>query len=285
VRALDGMSKSIKKAMAEGHKVTVVSCGPCTNIALFVSIYPDLLVGIQQFVFMGGGVGLGNRSAVAGGDIFASGDSISLICGIQNTTSCVTVGSAWYKHSASLTLVPAEAAQILLDVPVKKIMMPINVTHTAIATSAVQARLLSSGGASTGRVRHTLSTLINFFAETYRTTFGFVDGPPLHDPLTIAFISRPDLFSCQRYHVDVELNGKHTSGETVVDVWGYRHCDESWGALGKNCLVAQSVDVIVPQVHHIIRSFDLFLCNQVDGFFDLFLDCVARCDKLSPLNN
>jgi uridine nucleosidase len=172
-----------------------------------------------------------------------------------------------------------------LDVPVKKIMMPINVTHTAIATSAVQARLLSSSGASTGGVRHTLSTLINFFAETYRTTFGFVDGPPLHDPLTIAFISRPDLFSCQRYHVDVELNGKHTSGETVVDVWGYRHCDESWGALGKNCLVAQSVDVIVPQAHRIIHSFDLFLCNQADGFFDLFLDCVARCDKLSPLNN
>lgn len=127
-------------------------------------------------------------------------------------------------------------------------MIPINVTHTAIATSAVQRRL-SSFGSSSSELRHTLSTLITFFANSYKNTFGFVDGPPLHDPLTIAFVSRPDLFNCRRYRVDVELGGTHTSGETVVDVWDYRHCDQSWGPLGKNCLVAQSVDVIVPHVH------------------------------------
>lgn len=37
-----------------------------TNIALFVSVYPELMEAVEQFVFMGGGVGLGNRSAVAG---------------------------------------------------------------------------------------------------------------------------------------------------------------------------------------------------------------------------
>jgi uridine nucleosidase len=36
-----------------------------TNIALFLSAYPDLLIGIRELVFMGGGVGVGNRSAVA----------------------------------------------------------------------------------------------------------------------------------------------------------------------------------------------------------------------------
>jgi len=144
-------------------------------------------------------------------------------------------------------------------------MMPINVTHTAIATSAVQARLLASNSSFSSGLRHTLSTLITFFADSYKATFGFVDGPPLHDALTIAFVSRPDLFSSQRYHVDVELSGTHTSGETVVDVWDYQCCDESWGPSGKNCLVVQSVDV--------------------DGFFDLFLDCVDKCDKVSPLNH
>ena len=92
VRALDGLSKSIKEAMAKGYKVTVVSCGPCTNIALFVCVYPDLLVGIEQFVIMGGGVGLGNRSAVAGRDYLAFVGYIWLICTSQNITSCVTVG-------------------------------------------------------------------------------------------------------------------------------------------------------------------------------------------------
>lgn len=42
-----------------------------TNIALFVSAYPDLLGGVEEFVFMGGGVGQGNRSAVAGAVAFS----------------------------------------------------------------------------------------------------------------------------------------------------------------------------------------------------------------------
>ena len=49
-----------------GAKVTVVASGPLTNIALFVSVYPHLLDAIERIVFMGGGIGLGNRSAVAG---------------------------------------------------------------------------------------------------------------------------------------------------------------------------------------------------------------------------
>lgn len=94
-------------------------------------------------------------------------------------------------------------------------------------------------------LRRTLSSLITFFAETYKSTFGFMDGCPLHDPLTVCFVSRPDLFSHKRYHVDVELNGVHTSGETVVDIWNYRRSDDTWGPSGKNCVVVQSLDVII----------------------------------------
>jgi inosine-uridine nucleoside N-ribohydrolase len=49
-----------------GAKVTIVASGPLTNIALFVSVYPHLLDAIERIVFMGGGIGIGNRSAVAG---------------------------------------------------------------------------------------------------------------------------------------------------------------------------------------------------------------------------
>ncbi|CAG8784786.1 14393_t:CDS:2, partial [Acaulospora colombiana] len=62
---------------------------------------------IEEIVFMGGGVGIGNRSAVA-----------------------------------------AEAAQIVLDCPVKKIMIPLNVTHTCIFTSDINRRLLSGSEGS-----------------------------------------------------------------------------------------------------------------------------------------
>jgi len=218
-----------------------VSSGPMTNLALFFSVYPDLIDGVQEICFMGGGVGQGNRGAVA---------EFNILC-------------------------DPEAAQIVLDVPLKKTMIPINVTHTAIVTRSIQAKLLDPSVNTDGHaqavlpqpltnVRRTLSTLINFFAASYKSTFGFHDGPPLHDALTIAYIARPDLFKCTRYRVDVELAGTHSVGETVVDVWNYRSSDETWGLSGKNCLVAEAVDVT--------------------AFFHFFLDCVSRCDEISPLN-
>lgn len=240
--ALEGMSKIIRETWKEaGSKVVVVATGPMTNIALFVAAYPDLLPAVQEFVFMGGGVGLGNRSAVA---------EYNIMC-------------------------DPHAAQIMLDAPVKKVMIPINVTHTVIITKERHSRLLSlldaqsanyldSNPPPTTRLRHALSTLIGFFAESYKSTFGFEDGPPLHDALTIGYVSQPELFQTIRKRVDIELSGTHTTGETVVDLWNYRSCDDTWGPTGRNCLVAQGIDV--------------------DRFFDILLECVAACDKTSPLN-
>ena len=150
-------------------------------------------------------------------------------------------------------------------------MIPLNVTHTAIFTSALHRRLLAGPNSTQTQTptpvplhpedalkympppatpfRHTLSTLILFFAHTYKHTFNFLDGPPIHDALTIAYLSRPEIFRVNRYRVDVELAGTHTVGETVVDVWNYRGLGEdSWGRDGKNCLVAESVDVSAASV-------------------------------------
>jgi len=241
VRALEGMANSVKEMWNKGagQKVTIISSGPMTNIALFVSVYPDLLDAVEEFVFMGGGVGIGNRSAVA---------EYNILC-------------------------DPHACQIVLDAPVKKTMIPINVTHTAIVTKYIQAQLLAPDvspnddvlPSPASNLRHTLSTLITFFGDSYKSTFGFKDGPPLHDALTIGYVSNPELFETTRYRVDVELNGTHCMGETVVDIWGYKACDDSWGSNGRNCLVAQSLDV--------------------HAFFDLLLDCVSRCDEVSPLNS
>ena len=67
IRALEGISTNIKDTWknGSGDKVTVISSGPMTNIALFASVYSELLNAVEEFVFMGGGVGMGNRSAVA----------------------------------------------------------------------------------------------------------------------------------------------------------------------------------------------------------------------------
>ena len=62
-----------------GAKVTIVATGPLTNIALFVSVYPHLLDAIERIVFMGGGIGIGNRSPVAGAGLKFSKSPVYLI--------------------------------------------------------------------------------------------------------------------------------------------------------------------------------------------------------------
>lgn len=175
-------------------------------------------------------------------------------------------------------------------------MIPINVTHTAIVTKEMHAQLLSPLAAlstngilpsSSTNLRHTLSTVISFFADSYKSVFGFDDGPPLHDALTVAYVSCPELFRTIRYHVDVELTGTHSTGETIVDVWNYRSCDDTWGPDGKNCLVAQSVEVCFFDSREAQFKTHVYIFAQnlkVEKFFKLLLDSVTLCDKVSPLN-
>jgi len=239
-RALEAMSIAVRQADRAGSKITVATCGPLTNLALFISVYPDLLSVIEKIVFMGGGVGLGNRSGTS---------EFNILC-------------------------DPEAAHIVLNAPIEKIMIPLNVTHTAIFSHYYHSMLLNPSQpphfsgielpSPSTPLRHTISTLLTFFAERYEQTFGFHEGPPLHDALTVACIVKPEIFQLKRYRVDIELNGTHSAGQTVVDVWNYKKTDDSWGSNGKNCMVAQSVDV--------------------EEFFLLVLECIDRCDNVSPLN-
>ena len=87
----------------------------------------------------------------------------------------------------------AEAAQIVLDAPVKKTMIPLNATHTAIVSRSVHGQLLSpsKSALTTGDttdlelppastpLRYMLSTMITHFAEAYKSTFGFNLGPQI----------------------------------------------------------------------------------------------------------
>jgi len=240
LKAIEGIANATRKAIDAGTKIHLVACGPLTNIALFISVYPELIAGIEEICFMGGGVGIGNRSPVA---------EFNILC-------------------------DPEAAQIVVDADVRKVMIPLNVTHRALLTEALQLKLKGYDAISsritvtdakpTTPLRETLSSLLSFFAESYRTTFGFIDGPPLHDALTVAYVSKPELFKTIRYRVDIDCSTGLGVGQTVVDVFNYRTCEDNWGSAGKNVLVATDVDVA--------------------GFFDVFFASVDRCDLSTPLN-
>lgn len=256
VLAIAEAAKALPGGDGDDGRLAIVATGTLTNIALFCATFPDLVRDkISEIIIMGGAEGRGNRSPTA---------EFNILC-------------------------DPEAAMMVFDAEVKVVMVPLNVTHTALFSlgdnEALLQRTTSSKFTTQARtpLRHTLSTLLGFFADTYAKVFGFTAGPPVHDPLCIAYLARPELFEGKRYRVDVELAGKHTAGTTVVDLYDYRSSEslkwdsadrltamvdpssrESWGRRGKNVWVAEKVDV--------------------RGFWGVFLEAVATADLVSPLN-
>ena len=64
-----------------------------------------------------------------------------------------------------------------------------------------------------------LIDLLKFFAATYEREFNFKSGPPLHDPLAVAFVAMPESFTTTNVRVDIETTSPLCAGQTVVDFW------------------------------------------------------------------
>ncbi|WP_370949107.1 nucleoside hydrolase [Amycolatopsis sp. cg5] len=158
--------------------VTLVPTGPLTNIALLLTRYPEDAGRITEIVLMGGSTERGNTTPYAEFNIF----------------------------------VDPEAAAVVFGSGVPVTMCGLNVTHQALVTPDVIARL-DALGTELGRLSVELMT---FFGATYRELFGF-SSPPLHDPVAVARVIDPSLVSCVDAHVAIETLGEHTRGATVVD--------------------------------------------------------------------
>jgi purine nucleosidase/pyrimidine-specific ribonucleoside hydrolase len=161
--------------------VTLVPTGPLTNIALLLTRYPGVVERVREIVLMGGSTERGNVSPYAEFNIF----------------------------------VDPEAAAIVFGSGVPVTMCGLNVTHQALVTPNVVARLEALGG-DLGPV---CVELMTFFADAYRKLFGF-EAPPLHDPVAVARVIDPTLVECVEAHVAIEVVGEHTRGATVVDFAG-----------------------------------------------------------------
>lgn len=106
-----------------------------------------------------------------------------------------------------------EAARIVFRSGVPIVMAPLDLTHQVVATEREAEKLRSLGHRF-----QIMADLLMFFKSTYKRVFN-IDGAILHDPCTVMYLIRPDIFESQDYFVDVEVKGELTYGQTVVDVW------------------------------------------------------------------
>jgi purine nucleosidase len=159
--------------------VTLVPTAALTNIAMAVRKQPCIAERVAEVVLMGGAVSGGNSSATGEFNIITDPEAAHIV-----------FGERW---------------------PVT--MVGLDLTHQALATPNVVARIAAIG---TSPARF-VTQVLEFFGDTYRAVQGF-PHPPLHDPCAVARVIDPGMMTTQRAPLVVELTGRHTRGMTVADL-------------------------------------------------------------------
>jgi purine nucleosidase len=166
---------------AETDSITLVPTGPLTNIGSAIEQQPGILGKIREIVLMGGAMREGG-----------------------NTTPCAEFN----------ILEDPDAAQIVMHCGRPLTIVPLDATHQAL----VSQRRIEQIRALATPVGTAVVGMMEFFNRFDSEKYGS-EGAPLHDPCTIAYLLKPELFKGKMCNVEVETESPLTMGHTAVDFW------------------------------------------------------------------
>ena len=162
-------------------EVTLCTLGPLTDVALALNRAPEIAPRIGEIVMMGGAYfEVGNITPTAEFNVY----------------------------------VDPEAADVVMRSGVPITMLPLDVTHRALATPERLDRIRALGNRAGATVAGMLGFSERFDKEKYAGA-----GAPIHDPNVIAWLLRPALYTGRRINVAVECASPLTLGMTVADYW------------------------------------------------------------------
>jgi purine nucleosidase len=181
--------------MAAPGEVTLVAVGPLTNIALALRREPALTSGVRDFVIMGGSAARGNVTPVAEFNIAADPEAAAEV------------------FAAGWTVT----------------MVGLDVTLQATADDQVTAHLAALGQLAEQLLLPCLGRPAGDDAPADRADHA------VHDVCAVAYVADPGLLGCLPARVEVETQGRWTTGMTVAD---FRAAPAD-----RNALVATSIDL------------------------------------------
>ena len=174
----------VRIVMAEPAKsVALAVMGPMTNLALALRAEPRLIGRLGRVVVMGGARG-------EGGNITASAEF-----------------NIWAD--------PDAAAEVFAS-GCEMVMMGLDVTHTVRAS---EERIQDIEAVGTPQAAMA-AAMMRFSQRIEREVVGWPTpdwGAPLHDPCTVAWLLRPDLFELKPCRIEVETESELTRGHTAVE--------------------------------------------------------------------
>ncbi|NJL01983.1 MAG: nucleoside hydrolase [Spirulinaceae cyanobacterium SM2_1_0] len=183
-------------------EITVIAIGPLNNLAAAETKQPGILRLAREIVVMGGAF------AVPG-----------------NVTPQAEFNIA-FNPVAACTVFASGANLVIL---------PLDITHQIICTSAQMARLTApQPDCALTRFVTALADFLTQTSRRYRETGGD-RGFLVHDAVTIAYCFYPEVLRFRRARVQVETRGELTAGQTLID---RRHRPKA----AANAWVAHEVD-------------------------------------------
>ncbi|MDT8337255.1 MAG: nucleoside hydrolase [Candidatus Izemoplasmatales bacterium] len=172
----------IETLLNSNEKITIVTTGPMTNLALAMKVEPKIINRIEEVVLMGGSFTNGNVTPAAEFNIYSD----------------------------------PEAAYIVLNSSCQIKMFGLDVTRQVMVMPEVIARMNQiNNKASTLFVK-----LMKVFNENQRKTFGLAGGP-LHDPVTIAYLINPNVVKLSHVNCEIDISQGQSYGRTNCDVFDY----------------------------------------------------------------
>ncbi|KAL4430526.1 hypothetical protein ABPG74_005451 [Tetrahymena malaccensis] len=162
----------------QSQKVHFVATGAYSNLAILLTIYPDVKNYIEQISLMGGAVFLGNQTPAAEFNIMSD----------------------------------PEAAQIVFQSGLRITLAPIDLTHKVGVTQEIIQKIelyKSEFGKN-------VIGFLTYYMGRYKQRYGW-DYAPLHDPVSVFYIINPDAFSTKYRNVEIDTVSPLCLGRTIVD--------------------------------------------------------------------
>jgi inosine-uridine nucleoside N-ribohydrolase len=175
----------IDRILTAPGEITVVCLGRLTNLALAISVEPQVATALRSLVVMGGAITVpGNATPVASANLWGDPEAADVV----------------YRSGAKIV-------QIGLDV------------CDQVEISAAQQRHVWQANTAATRLLQALTPCLQA-SYRQRGLLRHPDSIRYNDVPALAYVIDSSLFTCRDVHVCIETQGQLTRGQTVADLRG-----------------------------------------------------------------